>query len=109
MKKRIILEDLTKSGNSYLREYIAPLKRNALYIIDWHGEEMLVKVTHFYKTGLRIKPLSAPLRFRKKDNPSTIKYEHLFSHNFREASIEDAPLFMRDATKFFREPFEQGE
>jgi len=101
MKKLDAIKDLPK----YLRDEISKLDRRCPYIINWRGHELLIQITHFYKTGIHYKPLSAPHGYKFPRRQGTIEYLAVPRHNFRKAKLEDLPLFMGEGTRFYTEYF----
>jgi hypothetical protein len=91
------------------KEILLRIKRGALYEIHTINGPMLVKVTHFYKTGIRCQALSrpetTPTMQRKLD--FTVPYPKVSRAQFKEKKYEDVPLYMGHGTnrmtRFFKE------
>ena len=97
MKKSDVLKTLTGTQ----REVVSSIKRMHPYIINWRTETMLILVTHFYKKGLRFKPLSTATGFSQGQRTGTIDYDKITLHNPREAKLLDIPMYLGNSTKFF--------
>ena len=111
MKKSTVLNKIY--GERFIstkdRETVKRLQRGALYQIHTENGPMLIKVTHFYKNGVRCQALSRPElrpdRQRKLD--FTVPYNKISSAVFLEKKIEDVPLYMGHGTdrmtRFFKD------
>ena len=81
-------------------EVIKRVVRGQLYEIFTDNGTMLVKVTHFYKSGVRCQALSRPechpARQRKLD--FTVPYHKVSHAKFLEKKHEDAPLYIGNGT-----------
>lgn len=97
MKKSEVMKTLPTDQ----REVVSHLKRMRPYIIDWQAETILILVTHFYKTGLRFKPLSTAPGFDQGHRAGTLDYDELWRHNPREARLTDIPRYLANPTTFF--------
>lgn len=111
MKKSIILKKLLTMTlvSPKDREAVKKLTRGSIYEIRTINGPMLVKVTHFYESGVRCQALSrpeiAPTMQRKLD--FTVPYSKVSKAQFKEKKIEDVPLYMGHGTdrmtRFFKE------
>jgi len=101
MKKQDAIAGLPKR----LQEAVAKLERRVPYIIDWHGTDILIQITHFYKKGIHFKPLSITTGYRWPNRQGTIDYVQVIKHNFRKAKLDDLPLYMGEGTQYYAEYF----
>ena len=96
MKKSDVLKLLTPA----IRLHVEPLVRKKAYIIDWHGQDMIIQITHFHKDGIVFKPLSTAQGFRKATQTGRIQYRNVQIHNLRPATIHDITCSMGEGTRF---------
>lgn len=91
---------------------INALKRKGLYLIKrkfTQDTPQLVLFTHFYKTGLRFKPISErelpfPTTWYKPEiKPFTISWENVSRYELTQTDEKEIPLFINKATPYLNE------
>lgn len=92
--------DVLKLLPAFIRPNIEPLIRKQAYIIEWHGHEMIIQITHFHKMGIVFKPLSTAPGFRTTSRTGMISYQNVYQHRPRPATIHDITCSMGEGTRF---------
>lgn len=94
MKKQDVLETIPNSWP------IRNLKRHKPYLIFWHGNPIIVLITHFTKYGIRVIPLTVTRGLKSKSKSFRIKYYNVLSHNFQLATLKDIVKLIRNSNNF---------
>lgn len=98
------------------------LRRNRLYKIQTHSGYVIFLLTHFDKDKIKAKPLAYTKRKllygmmspsnivnqyirTRRDGTIYIPFDNLRHFQICHSPVEDLPLYLNDATKFFEEYF----
>jgi len=115
MKKSVILRKLSRENPDALTQ-IQNLQRGKIYLVEGAPrlKNIPILVTHFYKNGVRFKPLTdfpspvfwgVSLNVTPPSVPSTIRYAKVAHMTFKELRPTDLPLYLDKASKYMEEFF----
>lgn len=108
MKKKDVLKIL-KDNHDGVHSIVSDLKRNSIYTLDDHYHPVqTVRLTHFYRTGLRFKPLTSRSAYLSVF-PFTLKWSKIRHYEITEVPMSHLLKCVNmSTTEYYTEVLSKG-